>query len=278
MAFAVILSVLLTLSVDAASVTSTASITGNTITVTASPDFIGDIVSTLRVTDKDGNQVAGIDKADITPGIGSFTVDVTAEAAALTSGIFNISFITTAWAFSSAIFVTDNQNQVQVTANVLPILSMKIDGAAIAFGDLVADTAATATVNTAITVNTNAANGYTMQVANTGLKDGAKEIEAATAGENISTGSGYGYGINATVDAGVSEGGKSSAAGSIATGFVGTDSTSVSGLSSSASTVSSSTGPVSTQVTTIKYHARISALQETGNYTDTVTYSLTSSF
>jgi hypothetical protein len=77
---------------------------------------------------------------------------------------------------------------------------MKVTGGAVAFGDLVADTATTAGTTTTISVNTNAASGYNMQVANSGLVDGGNEIPAATTAENLSTG--YGYGINATVSAG----------------------------------------------------------------------------
>jgi hypothetical protein len=45
-----------------------------------------------------------------------------------------------------------------------------------------------------------------------------------------------------------------------------------------AATLSSSTGPVSAQDTVVTYYTRISALQATGNYADTITYSITGSF
>ncbi len=60
----------------------------DTITVTATKDFAqgGEDISTLRVTDEDGATVAGIDASDVTELNGSFTVDVTAEAATLNAG------------------------------------------------------------------------------------------------------------------------------------------------------------------------------------------------
>ncbi|MCP4520712.1 MAG: hypothetical protein GY827_03305 [Cytophagales bacterium] len=153
---------------------------------------------------------------------------------------------------------------------------MKVTGGAVAFGDLVADTATTSGDTTTISVNTNAANGYIMQVANVGLIDGGNQIADAATAENLSTG--YGYGINATVSAGASIDSKSSAAGTVDAAFDGADNTDVSGMSTTPATLSTATGPVSGQDTVVTYYTRISALQETGNYTDTITYSITGSF
>lgn len=249
----------------------------DTITVTdAGKDYTGDVLTTFRVTDQDGATVAGIDVSDVTEANGSFTVDVTAESGTLNvAGVYSIAFITTNGDFSSATFVTGNANEVQVTANVLPILTMKLTGGAVAFGDLVADTAATAGTQTAIEVDTNAANGYTLQVASTDFVDGANQIPHAGVDEDLS--SGYGYGINATVDAGATIDSVASATATVDANFDG-GAQIVTGMSSTPATLTSSTGPVANQTTTVSYHARISALQETGNYTATTTYSLTGSF
>jgi hypothetical protein len=247
----------------------------DTITVTdADKDFSSDLLTTFRVTDEDGSTVAGISVADVSEANGSFTA-TNAAIDGLTAGVYSIAFITTNGDFSSATFVVGNANEVQVTANVLPILTMKLTGGAVAFGDLVADTATTAGTQTAIEVDTNAANGYTLQVANSGLVDGANQIPDAGTDEDLS--SGYGYGINATVDAGATIDSVASAAGTVGANFDG-GAQIVTGMSSTPATLTSSTGPVANQTTTVSYHTRISALQETGNYTDTVVYSLTGSF
>ncbi len=252
----------------------------DTITVTdADKDFAADVLTTLRVTNQDGATVAGIDVSDVTESNGSFTVTVTDESGTLnTAGIYTIAFVTTGGDFGSDLFVTGNANEVDVTANVLPILTMKLTGGAVAFGDLVADTPTTAAISTAVEIDTNAANGYTLQVSNSanGLSNGTVSIPAADIKEDLSTG--YGYGINATVDAGATIDSVASAAAIVnATLFDGAAQV-ASGMSSTPATLTSSNGPVADQVTTVSYHARISALQATGNYTDTITYSLSGSF
>jgi hypothetical protein len=252
----------------------------DTVTVNiALKDFASDNLSTLRIVNGNTSAtVANTTVAQVTANNnGSFVVTNATELNGLTDGIYSVSFVTVGGDFGSATFTVGSADQIIVTANVLPILSMKVTGGAVAFGDLVADTAVTSVTTTAIAVNTNAANGYTMQVANSGLKDAVNstEIESATASENLS--SGYGYGINATIDAGATVDTKSSTAGTVDGNFNGGGQI-VSGMSSTPATLSSSTGPVSAQTTTVSYHTRISALQETGNYTDTITYSITGAF
>jgi hypothetical protein len=247
----------------------------DTITVTdAGKDYTGDVLTTFRLTDEDGATVAGITVTDVTEANGSFTATNVAIDG-LTDGVYSIAFVTTNGDFSSAIFVVGNANEVQVTANVLPILTMKLTGGAVAFGDLVADTATTAGTQTSIAINTNAANGYTLQVANVGLIDGTNQIPDASTDEDLA--SGYGYGINATINAGATIDAKASATGTVDGDFDGAAQV-VTGMSTTPATLASSTGPVSAQSTTVSYHTRISALQETGNYTDTIIYSLSGSF
>lgn len=250
----------------------------DTITVTdADKDFSTDVLTTFRVTDQDGSTVAGISVADVSEANGSFTATNVAING-LANGIYSIAFVTTNGDFSSEVFVVGNANDVTVTANVLPILTMKLTGGAVAFGDLVADTATTSANTTDIEVDTNAANGYTLQVANSanGLYNGTTSIAAAGIKEDLS--SGYGYGINATVDAGATIDSVASATATINATLFDGGAQIASGMSSTPATLTSSTGPVANQTTTVSYHTRISALQETGNYTDTVTYSLSGSF
>lgn len=249
----------------------------DTITVTdAGKNYSSDNITTLRVTDENAVTIAGVDVSDVSANNnGSFVVTDLINLDGLTSGIYSVAFITASGDFSSATFTIGTADQIVVSANVLPILSMKVTGGAVAFGDLVADTATTAGTTTTISVNTNAASGYNMQVANSGLIDGSNTIPAATANENLSTG--YGYGINATVNAGATVDSVASAGWTIANAFLGVDNTNVSGMGGAA-TLSSSTGPVSAQNTVVTYYTRISSLQATGNYTDTITYSITGSF
>lgn len=251
----------------------------NTITVAdADKDFSSDAVTTFRVTDQDGNTVSGIDATDVTESNGSFSVDVTAEAASLAvAGIYSVSFVTTNGDFSSATFTVGGADSVVVSANVLPILTMKVTGGAVSFGDLVADTATTSTTNTTVTVDTNAANGYILQVANTGLVDGSgNEIPAADTLEDLSVASNYGYGINATVNAGDTIDTVASAGATVDANFAGAGQVAT-GMGTAAN-LTTATGPVANQATTVSYHAKVSSLQATGNYTDTVTYSITGSF
>jgi hypothetical protein len=271
----------LAFNVNAAAQNSTSSFDGsNTITVTVPgvADFTADVLTTLKVTDQDGTGLTNVDVADVTENANTtFTVNTT-DHGALADGIYSVSFITTAGEFGSSIFVVNNANEVTVTANVLPILTMKLTGGAVAFGDLVADTVTTSANTTDIEVDTNAALGYTLQVANSanGLYNGTTAIAAAGTKEDLS--SNYGYGINATVDAGATIDSVASATATINATLFDGGTQIASGMSSTPATLTSSTGPVANQTTTVSYHTRISALQETGNYTDTVTYSLSGSF
>jgi len=198
----------LALNVNAAAQTSTSSFDNvNTITVTVAgvADFQADVLTSLKVTNQDGTALTNVDVADVTENADTtFTVS-TSNHGVLSTGIYSVSFVTTAGKFGSSIFVVGNANEVTVTANVLPILTMKVNGGA-AFGDLVAGTIATATT-TAITVNTNASAGYQLSVSNSvnGLNKGsnaAKDVIAAVAGNSTDLASNFGYGIQATVAAG----------------------------------------------------------------------------
>jgi hypothetical protein len=198
----------LALNVNAAAQTSTSSFDNvNTITVTVAgvADFTADVLTTLKVTDQDGAGLTGVDVADVTENADTtFTVN-TSDHGVLATGIYSVSFVTTNGEFGSSIFIVGNANEVTVTANVLPILTMKVNGGA-AFGDLVAGTIATATT-TAITVNTNASAGYQLSVSNSvnGLNKGSaatEDVIAAVTGNSTDLSANFGYGIQATVAAG----------------------------------------------------------------------------
>lgn len=252
---------------------STAAYSADLVTITvAGKDFSAswEEISTVKLTNSNGVDVPLV--GSTTNANGSFTVD----AASLTKDIYAVSFVTTDGDFGSATFVVDSANTIDVTANVLPILAMNVSGGAVSFGDLVANELKSGSVTTAVKVNTNAANGYTLQVANAGLKDGSNEIVAAdTAWEDLN--SGFGYGINASVDTGASIDVLNSAAASIDANFNGTDGTKVAGMGG-AKNLTTAAGPVSDQTTTVNYYTRVSALQATGNYSDVITYSITGSF
>lgn len=270
------------LNVNAAAQTSTSVFDGsNTITVTVPgvAVFTSDVLTALNVTDQDGTSLTNVDVADVTEnGDTTFTVDTTNHGV-LATGIYSVSFITTAWEFGSSIFVVGAANEIQVTANVLPILSMKVTGSAV-FGDLVAGNIATATT-TAITINTNASAGYQLSVANStnGLNKGSNpEDKIAPVTANTDLSAAYGYGIQAVIAAGSA----GSAGGASATGVVGGDynysNDTVSPMTNVGTSLSSAPGAVIDQITTVTYKAKIDALQETGNYVDTVTYSVTGAF
>lgn len=265
----------LTASVNAAKLTvDSASISGNNITVVdADQDYTGVTFDRLSIY-KNGSATAvtGVNNTHAgTLANGSFVIDASgAPANTFDDGEFVIYFEINGSDNGTVSFSVGDT--VQVSAVVLPILTMALTNANISFGDLVADTAKAGDLATTITVNTNAASGYAVQVANAGLSDGSNSI--ADAGNNVDLTSVYGYGINASAvngDAG-------SAAASIDSKYVGVDNTNVSGMSTTAGNLVSANGPVASQVTTVNYHTRVSALQEAGNYSDTVTFTITGSF
>lgn len=261
-------------------------VSGDNITVNATgKDFSADNVSALTIYDN-GAAVANIDVADVTANnngdfVFSVAADATGSFAVAQNKTYAIEFATVGGDTGIASYVTDRT--VNVTANVLPILSMALANTSIDFSDLVVDTAKTAGSATTITVNTNADNGYSVQVSNLGLidvTDPANSIADAAANTDLTDGNSYGYGINATIDnAGDNDfGSLVSADGTIQGNFNGTDDTKVTGMSTTDAELVSANGPVSGQVTTVSYYSKISALQTAGNYSDTITYTLTGKF
>lgn len=262
---------------------------------TTAKDFSSDAITTL-VIDGVTATVANVATETAT----EFTVllptpsEVEDDNTTDNSGNFTVSFVTASGDFGSAVFSTDNfggegANDVEVTATVVPVLSMDVTNTAVSFGDMVADTVATGDNTTTIAVDTNAVSGYVLSVQNAGLIDagidGTKgtgddlEIVAASAQEDITAG--YGFGINAAITAaGDTIDTVVSATGTVAADFdsVANGVNDITGMSSTPASLVSSDGAVANQTTTVTYKARVSSLQAAGNYSDTITYTITASF
>lgn len=244
------------------------------ITVTSSNAFASTTDCTATITKIATNwvstpvTVSSCSKTDAS----TLTISATTEA----NVYYTVAFTTDNWIYWT-VSVGDTTNNVQVKAQVLPILTMGIVWQTIDFGTLEANVLKTSSTTTALTINTNAALGYILKVQNSWLKDWTKEIPAATASEDLAWGSNYWYGIQASAAAWQTIDSVNSASVSVAPNYAWTWNV-VSWLSTTATTLATSAWPVANQVTTVTYKAKVSPLQPTWNYTDTVTYTVTWSF
>lgn len=275
-----------------ADVTATYNTGDDTVTVatTTTVDFAVDTVATLVIADNAGNSVVDTSDSVLDTSTTDTFIITDAELAGLAAGEYTVSVVTTGGEFGSAVFYKGGANQVNVSANVVPVLAMDVTNTDVSFGDMVADQVATGNNTTAITVDTNAVSGYVLSVQNVGLYEDKDSSGTLNAGdlvitavdsieEDLSQAGNYGYGINASVDNlnDTDIDGRVSADGTVHADYDGA-ADAVSALTTSAKELVRSNGAVANQTTTVTYKAKVSALQEAGNYSDVITYTITASF
>lgn len=168
--------------------------------------------------------------------------------------------------------VSISDDQIAVSASVPQSFSFALSGNTDALGTLSTGSVATSPTPRTVTINTNAANGWTVWArdANTGLlsSTAGTTIASTTPGSNstLSAGTeGYNFGVTAT------QGGGAGTV-SVAAPFVGTGAGQGGGLDTSLRTVTSSNGTAQNAVLTLKNNVAISSLTTAAtDYTDTIT-------
>lgn len=182
------------------------------------------------------------------------------------NGYYVITFNTNTGDFGSATFSKNaTYNQVNVTATVVPTLSLTLTGATVTFGVLTPDVVTDGSANPVLTVKTNASLGYTLQVASaTGaLASGSDRIESTT--EDLNVANADGYGLQATMSGGTVGGGY---------GVTGTNVASVNTTATDLMTGTRTAGDVAT----LTLKARANNTTAAGNYSDTLTFTLAGTF
>ncbi|MDD2745618.1 MAG: hypothetical protein PHU93_03720, partial [Candidatus Gracilibacteria bacterium] len=170
----------------AAGITITGTITGSTATVRVEKDG-------LVTSATSGTVSAGVLTIADPDGTANGIVD---------NGYYVITFNTDTNDFGSATFSKNaTYNQVNVTATVVPTLSLTLTGSAVTFGVLTPDQVTNGSATPVLTVKTNASLGYALQVtsATGALASGSDRINSATA--NL-TATADGYGLQATMSGG----------------------------------------------------------------------------
>jgi|GEM_PF-4324666 len=198
--------------------------------------------NTLTITDPDGSIDGGV-----------------------TAGFYVITFNTDDGVFGSVTVDTGTYNDVAVSATVVPVLTMSLDASTIALGTLT--TASYNTDNVTATVSTNALGGADVTMASAGLKDTVidREIGVTSIAANPQTAATDYYKVT-TNGAPVLTDANDGLANAGGTDMVASQ------------VVYNGTGPVSAQATTVTVGAKIGATTEAGNYTDTLTFTVTGSF
>ena len=142
----------------------TATIDGDTITVTATGhNFSEDGITTLRIIGSDWNNLDNVssDDVDENEDDDSFDIDVS-DADIDDDKIYSISFATEGWESGYALLYQD-ANVVEVSATVLPVLTMTVEGGDINFGNLDIGQWNEADTQTTVSVNSNASDGFVVQ-------------------------------------------------------------------------------------------------------------------
>lgn len=196
----------------------------------------------LTITDPDGTLNGGVD-----------------------AGFYVITFNTNDGVFGSVSVDNGTYNDVTVSATVAPILTMSLSETTLALGTL-----ATASYNTdsiIATVSTNALGGADVTMDSVGLKDtvinreiGVVSLDAATdtAATDYYKVTTNGAPVLTDANDGLANAG-------------GTDMT-------ASQVVYNGSGPIAAQATTVTIGSKIGATTEAGNYSDTLTFTVTGSF
>lgn len=227
------------------------------ITVTSAG--ISGATATVRV-EKDGVVVPGVTAT--VAGTVITVVDPDGNAGGtVDAGYYVITFNTDTGAYGSA--TLDNAstyNKVLVTATVVPTLSIALATTNSALGVLAPGVFSASPINVNLTYSTNAKSGLTISMASTGLKDTLADHE-----------------INATKISGVTT---NDGVYTVATA-AGANNASVTAGSAAvvaSQTVASSTAPVNAVVRNVKVGAQVTNTTVSGNYTDTLTFTVTGTF
>lgn len=228
----------------------------DTITVTMwGKDFTLDNISVVSVKTSAGVDVAGVDVADVTEANGNFTITDAINLDWLAADIYSVSFSTVNWDFGATVAYVGNANVVNVSAVVLPILSMSLSANTLDFGELAIWANS---VDLDVTTASNAKDGITVSVASLWLATGNASSD-------------YHIWALARVDS---------------IGTTGTDSYEISSdgwlalqdVAATQNVLVTTDVATSNSTTNVELTATIDAQTESGNYNDTLTFTVTGNF
>lgn len=134
--------------------------------VVAWKNFTTDGISVWSVKTSAGVSVDSWDTTEVTEANGSFEI-ISSSFNALAADNYSVSFTTANWDYWAAVVYIWDANVVNVSATVLPLLSMDLSSNSISFGELVPWVANNKTVN--VITESNAKDGITVSVAATWL-------------------------------------------------------------------------------------------------------------
>jgi large repetitive protein len=179
------------------------------------------------------------------------------------SGNISFSVITSVGDSGASLIYVAGSNAVNVTATVVPTLSMSLNTLTMALGNLNSSTYQTAAAT--LTVSTNAIGGATAAMASTGLKSATREIGVTD--------------IHATAQTAATDYYKVSTNGTPVFTDANDALDNAGGTDMLATQNVYTTGaPVSGATTTVTVGSKIDATTEAGNYADTLTFTVTGSF
>lgn len=219
--------------------------------------------ATVRV-EKDGVVVATATGGTVASGVLTIADPDGTANSLVDNGYYVITFNTNIGDFGSATLDKNGGNKVNVTATVVPTLSLTLTGSAVTFGVLTPGTVTPGSANPVLTVKTNATLGYTLKVASaTGaLASGSDRINSV--GGDLDAAA-DGYGLQAT-----------GSGGAIAGGYAG-GSDIVGAVTISAANLMTGTRTAG-DVATLTLKAKASNTTAAGNYSDTLTFTLAGTF
>lgn len=181
------------------------------------------------------------------------------------------------WKVWATVVYKANTNTVSVSATVEPILTMSLTWTTVDFWSLNPDTLYTWA--TTVKVSTNATDWYVLQVANLTwwmLSAAWDMIPAVTSAEDLSSWYWYGLRVASVSDWDTVD----SVASSAVTADTAFDqvANTFSPMAKSAANLATSVWPNQNSSVVVEYWVKISALQPSGNYSDTVTYTVSATY
>jgi hypothetical protein len=184
--------------------------------------------------------------------------------------------------FGSTVLVIGTSNNVVVSAQVEPTLTLNLANTSVDLGVLTPAAITSSATDPTATVATNAQNGWTLQVKDADLDlDTNAGLYSTTASKTIAATPVAGGGATAAGSEGfdieVSETANPQGTGSVAAGFAATTGTST--ITTANQTIASGTGPNAGYIATVNIRAAISAITPAAaDYTTSLTFSATGGF
>jgi hypothetical protein len=247
-------------------------------TLTAQPTNLGD-ASGWTVNTAAPGSLRLLKAADVAVPTGVQTVGfsgvVNPSATNSTFFLRMTTYSDSAWttAIDTGTVAASTAGQITVTASVDETLSFTLATATVALGTL--STAATGTGTSAMTVSTNAANGYSLTYSGTTLTSGTSTITAlGSPTASAVNGKQFGLNLMSNTTPAIGTAVSGSGTGTAATGYNTTNLFKF----NTGDTIASATVPTNSNTYTASYIANISGATAAGAYSTVLTYTATANF